>query len=229
MRTGRLSGTERGFGAVWVLAAIALGPLRHACGVQPEESSPQVGSDAASGGDPAEDTAGAVLGGAARARFGTQGTSWATIGVGGGGAIDGEGEGGTDLTGFVQLTWFIVDDLEFGGEVGAWHFQQEGEDAVGGSLSALLRWHFVNEERLSLFVDGGIGLLGASEEVPEGGTKQNFLPRAGVGATYRPWDGDTRLMLGLRWHHISNARLSGSEDNPSRDGVMLYAGLCVPF
>lgn len=157
--------------------------------------------------------------------FGKQGTRLAAFG--GGGAIDGDGS--VDLTGFAQLTWFIVDDVELGGELGAWHFQQEGEDAAGGSLAALLRWHFVNEGRLSLFVDGGIGLLGATDEVPDGGTEFNFMPRAGVGATWRPWDGEMRVLMGMRWHHISNARSSGAEDNPSRDGAMLYVGLAMPF
>ena len=64
-----------------------------------------------------------------------------------------DGKGATDLSGFVQATWFIVQNVEFGGEVAAWHFDQDGEDAAGASLSALIRWHFVNEGRLSLFVD----------------------------------------------------------------------------
>lgn len=158
-------------------------------------------------------------------RFGAQDTMMAVFGVGG--AIDGRGS--TDLEGFAQLTWFIVDDVELGAELGVWHFGQDGDDAVGGSIAALLRWHFVNEDRLSLFVDGGLGLLGATDEVPEDGTELNFLPRAGLGATYRPWDGNLRVMGGVRWHHISNARSSGAEDNPSRDGAMVYVGICVPF
>jgi len=140
-----------------------------------------------------------------------------------------DGNDATDLSGFAQASWFIVDNVELGGELAIWNFDQTGQDAVGGSVSALVRWHFVNEGRLSLFVDGGIGLMGATDEVPEGGTDFNFLPRAGVGGTWRPWDSDLRILMGLRWHHISNARYSGAEDNPSRDGAMLYLGLGVPF
>ncbi len=157
--------------------------------------------------------------------FGAQGTSWITVGPG----IGFDGDGSTDLSGYAQMTWFIVQDVEFGAELAAWHFDQVGENAAGASVSALLRWHFVNEGRLSLFVDGGIGLLGATDDVPEGGTDFNFLPRAGFGVTYRPWDGDMRAMIGLRWHHISNARSSGASDNPSRDGAIIYLGLCIPF
>lgn len=172
-----------------------------------------------------EQPASEMLPGATVATFGAPGTRWVTFGPGA--AMD--GKGATDLSGFVQATWFIVQNVEFGGEVAAWHFGQDGEDAAGASLSALIRWHFVNEGRLSLFVDGGIGLLGSTDDVPAEGTDFNFLPRAGVGATYRPWDGDMRVMLGLRWHHISNARSSGASDNPSRDGAMLYVGLSIPF
>jgi len=157
--------------------------------------------------------------------FGAQGTRWAVFG--GGIALD--GNDATDFSGFAQASWFIVDDVELGGELAIWNFDQTGQDAVGGSISALVRWHFVNEGRLSLFIDGGIGLLGATDAVPEGGTDFNFLPRAGIGGTWRPWDSDLRLLMGLRWHHISNARSSGAEDNPSRDGAMLYVGLGVPF
>ena len=48
-------------------------------------------------------------------------------------------------------------------------------------------------------------------------------------ATAQPWDGEMRVLMGMRWHHISNARSSGAEDNPSRDGAMLYVGLAMPF
>lgn len=157
--------------------------------------------------------------------FGAQGARQAVFGTG----VGFDSKSSTDLTGFAQLTWFIVDDVELGGEVGAWYFDQEGENAAGASLAALIRWHFVNQGRLSLFVDGGLGLLAATDEVPDEGTELNFMPRAGVGATYRPWDNDLRLITGVRWHHISNARSSGADDNPSRDGAMLYVGLVVPF
>ncbi len=205
-----------------IVACLALGG--RAALAQPEAAAPEPPAPAAVGLNP-EQEAPPVLDMPAARPFGAQGTRWAVFGAGV--AIDGDDS--TDLGGFAQMTWFIVDDVELGGEAGVWHFQQRGEDAAGGSLSALIRWHFVNEGRLSLFVDGGIGMLGATDDVPEGGTELNFMPRAGVGATWRPWDGEMRLLLGLRWHHISNARSSGAEDNPSRDGAMLYVGLGVPF
>jgi hypothetical protein len=31
------------------------------------------------------------------------------------------------------------------------------------------------------------------------------------------------------WHHISNGRYTGDVNNPSRDSVMVYAGIMIPF
>ena len=42
-------------------------------------------------------------------------------------------------------------------------------------------------------------------------------------------DDGTRLMLGARWHHISNGRYTGDTNNPSRDSLMLYAAVVIPF
>ena len=88
---------------------------------------------------------------------------------------------------------------------------------------------FVQEENHTFYAHAGIGLLQTSERVPPGGTKFNFTPTVGVGTTFELGESDTRLDLGVRWHHISNASTNGSDDNPARDGVMLYAALVFPF
>lgn len=128
---------------------------------------------------------------------------------------------------------FLADDLEFAVELGGWFFNQPGEDTGGISGSMVFRWHFwhADDYDWSVFADVGIGLLGAFDNVPEGGTSFDFLPRAGVGFTkalddsaYAP-----RLMLGVRWHHISNARIEGNENNPARDSIAVYAAIVFPF
>jgi len=40
---------------------------------------------------------------------------------------------------------------------------------------------------------------------------------------------DIRLFGGLRWHHLSNANLAGSNENPGRDSIMGYIGLDFPM
>ncbi len=73
------------------------------------------------------------------------------------------------------------------------------------------------------------GLLFAFDNVPEGGTGFNFLPRLGVGFTKQLDEDGTRLIMGVRWQHLSNGRIEGDERNPSRDSVMVWAGVMFPF
>jgi hypothetical protein len=161
-------------------------------------------------------------------RYGDPGSTWVTLG---GGAAD----NGTDLDEniFARFNYFIAKDVEMFGEVGAWQFSQEGKDSTGFNLAMVVRWHFYDDGKWTLFTDVGIGILAATDPVPrrEGieGTNFDFTPRAGGGFTRQLTDDGVRLEVGLRWAHVSNARISGNNDNPGRDSLMLYAGLIFPF
>jgi hypothetical protein len=124
---------------------------------------------------------------------------------------------------------FLVDNIEGFVEGGLWSFYDRGADAAYGlSLGIGFRWHFLTRERWTLFADLGISVLGTTDAVPPEGTQLNFMPRAGVGFT-RQLDEHVRLIGGLRWHHISNARTRGDSRNPARDAPQVYVGLVVPF
>ncbi|MGF1512619.1 MAG: acyloxyacyl hydrolase [Elainellaceae cyanobacterium] len=123
------------------------------------------------------------------------------------------------------LSHFFANGHSINAELNGMAFSQEGDDAVGANLNVLLRYHFVRQENWSLYVDGGAGILGTTDNVPSGGSSFNFTPQAGGGATIRLSDAE-RLMVGLRWHHISNANTFDS--NPGRDSVMGYVGLNLP-
>lgn len=114
-----------------------------------------------------------------------------------------------------SLTTFVAENIQIGGEASLWYFQQPGDNSFGGSLGFVLRWHFVNTGRWTVFADTGIAIMAASEDTPRGGTNVNFMPRAGLGFTRQLTDGGTRLEVGLGWHHISNARINGDDENPS--------------
>ncbi len=157
--------------------------------------------------------------------FGTAGSEWVTFG----GGVAHDLSDATDANFHINFSRFFVDDVEFVAEVAAWTFTQRGDDAAGLSASMFFRWHFVNEEWFSLFVDCGIGMMVADNVVPEMGTGVNFMPRVGGGATFALGDAGARLITGLRWHHISNARIHGEERNPSRDAPMLYVGIMIPW
>jgi len=146
----------------------------------------------------------------------------------GGGFADNFGDA-TDLNASVGLSYFFVDRVEAAIEVGLWHSNQDGDNVVGLNLTPVLRWHFYADERWTVYVDGGVGVLVASDEVPDGGTEINFTPRLGAGVTRLLNDRGWRLQAGVRWHHISNARIEGEARNPSRDAPMLYAALIVPW
>ncbi len=150
-----------------------------------------------------------------------------------GGGVAHDFSAATDSNGFVQISTFIAPRLEIGGELGGWYFNQRGEDTGGISGSLALKYHFIpsdfglgdpDDRTLTFFAEIGAGVLGGFDEVPDGGTHWNFLPRAGGGVTYAITE-DARLVAGLRWHHISNARISSNSSNPARDGLMVYVGL----
>ncbi len=144
----------------------------------------------------------------------------------------------TDYQAFVGWSKFIVDDVEMSFEARLFYFDQEDGDALGVSPLFVLRWHLLSsapepepglDPTWTAFADVGIGFFLSSRNVPEGGTSFNAAPRIGVGFTRRLTDDGVRLIAGVHWHHISNARIIGQDDNPSRDGAMVYAGLTFPF
>jgi hypothetical protein len=159
--------------------------------------------------------------------FGVAGSSFWTVG---GGYMNNFGD---DQAGEVHLAYshFLADDLEFSLELSAWYFDQEGENTGAISPIANVRWHFLHDEAYdwSIFGEAGFGFLFAFDNVPDGGTGFNFLPRFGAGFTKQLNNEGARLMAGVRWQHISNGRIEGDARNPGRDSVMLFAGVMFPF
>lgn len=173
-----------------------------------------------------------AAGGAERIPFGRCGAEYLTFGAGVAHNFS------KDMDYNLHVTWsrFVADELEFAVEAGAWYFAQAGDDTVGLNGSLLFRWHFWHPEvpktepwDWTVYADLGIGLMGAFDNVPATGTGFAFTPRAGVGFTKQLDDAGTRLQVGLRWHHISNGRIEGDVRNPSRDSIMVYAGIMIPF
>ncbi|HYC99808.1 MAG TPA: acyloxyacyl hydrolase [Phycisphaerales bacterium] len=155
-----------------------------------------------------------------------------TVGVG----IAADGDDDTHYNGFVALSTFIGEGLEFQFEGTGWYFDQDPDSTAGGGFAVNLRWHFLRRSweggegsDWTLFADLGIGLIFSGDDVPDGGTSVNFSPRAGLGFTARLGDTSSRLVGGVRWHHMSNARSSGDEDNPDFNAPMFYIGVQWPI
>jgi hypothetical protein len=62
---------------------------------------------------------------------------------------------------------------------------QDGPDTVAGGLDLLARYHFLTYGKLTLYADGGAGILLSGKNAPTGGTSFNFVERAGIGFTYQ--------------------------------------------
>ncbi len=135
----------------------------------------------------------------------------------------------TDFNLRALASTFIAQNIQIGGELGLWYFGQQGKDRVGINPNFVFRWHFYNDNDWTVFLDTGVGFALLSGQVPQGGTKFNLTPRVGIGITKAIGSGNTRIEAGLRWHHLSNARIYGDGRNPSRDLPMLHVGIIFPF
>lgn len=160
-----------------------------------------------------------------REAYGDAGTDWLILG----GAIGSNFDDATDLNLHIGYSYFLARNIEVVGELGLWYFDHEEGDAVGLNPNIVFRWHIINEGNWSFFADAGIGLLFSTDDVPADGTSFNFTPRAGIGFTRRITEGGGRLEAGLRWHHVSNARITGETDNPGHDTPLLYAAVLFPL
>lgn len=122
----------------------------------------------------------------------------------------------------VGVHWFVADGLSFGAFAEAVYFDGETNDAGGGGVGLLARWHFLRGEDYTLFVEGGCAFVLFSDDIPDGGTEHDFTPRAAIGATYELSEG-VRLVGKAGWFHISNAQTGPT--NPGLDSVSVMVGL----
>ncbi|MGH7132118.1 MAG: acyloxyacyl hydrolase [Phycisphaerales bacterium] len=156
---------------------------------------------------------------------------YATIGAG----FAYNGGGNNEGNAFVDFSVFFADRLEFLVELGAWYIHQPGPDTGSGSFSLGVRFHFyetlvegTQERDWTVFAEAAVGALFSANPVPTGGENVAFLPRVGVGFTKR-LDDDLRLLVAVRWNHVSNGRIAGDSNNPALNGVMGVVGFVIPF
>lgn len=158
-------------------------------------------------------------------KFGAAGSRWWTIGTG----IADNLNDAVDSNVHFAYTYFLAPNIEFTAEFAGWYFNQPGDNPVGASAVMVFRWHFINTGAWTVYADTGVGFLAATDNVPEAGTSFDLMPRFGVGFTRQLTESGTRLQMGVRWHHASNARIFGDASNPARDSAMVYAGIMFPF
>ncbi|MBI1372792.1 MAG: outer membrane beta-barrel protein [Phycisphaera sp.] len=155
-----------------------------------------------------------------------------------GGAFTGINNVETIYFGGVDVDWFFWDDLSCVTELVGYGVQQD-EDRLGGDndnsagvgFNLLGRWHFLkrNDDKIKVFVEAGAGLAYFNDNTPgPEGTHFNFTPQGGVGVKWRFAD-NIGLIAGVRYLHISNANIHGSDRNPGIDSIGGYGGLTIDF
>lgn len=104
------------------------------------------------------------------------------------------------------------------------HVNQMPEvDAFLPAATLVFRWRPYRTGTTSLFVEGGGGVSYASNEIPDNGTRFNYVSQTGVGMT-RALNARIDLVGGLRWLHVSNNSLVSHSRNPDIQAVGLYLG-----
>ena len=129
--------------------------------------------------------------------------------------------------GHVGLGYYMIDGVSINLE-GAGYFIDQANDTGAGGVDLLPRWHYLQGDNWSLYVDGGPGIIYSNKRMGDSGTHFNFTLQAGLGMTYSL---NERIMpiTGFRWFHISNARIKGEERNVGFDSPMFYLGVMMPF
>lgn len=157
---------------------------------------------------------------------------YVTVGAG----VATDGDPGTHYDGFVAFSTFIGKDLEVQIEGNGWYFDQDQGSTGGVGFAFDLRWHFLHGaygggdgHDWTVYADAGIGLIFSGDDVPPDGSSVNLAPRAGMGFTARLGESSTRLVGGIRWHHMSNARFNGDSNNPDFNAPMFYLGVQWPL
>ena len=137
------------------------------------------------------------------------------------GGIDADSDFGSAAFGAGYYVW---DNVSLSLEASGYRVFQSSHDAWAYGIAGVLRHHIIQFDRTTIYADVAFGPVEATRHVPEGGTNFNFITRAGLGATYQIRD-RLNMIGGVRYFHLSNARLEGSAKNPSINGVEGYVGL----
>jgi hypothetical protein len=126
----------------------------------------------------------------------------------------------------IGISWFPIKNFSFDIQLEGAYVDQPGDSATGGGAAMMIRWHFLDFDTWTLYGDLGIGCLFMSDSVPSNAADFVFTPRAGLGASIEITEA-TRLMVGARWFHISNAETSF--ENPGINALQGYVGLSFAF
>lgn len=130
--------------------------------------------------------------------------------------------------GTVGVGYYFKENLSLSAEFSGAYVGRPQQDTGAGEADLVLRHHLLHGDRWSVFLDVAGGLFEAGRDVPESGTRFDFIFQSGAGVAWRLKD-NAYLLGGARYFHLSNAALEGRERNPSINGFRAYVGLMFTF
>ena len=128
-----------------------------------------------------------------------------------------------------HVNYYPVEDMAIicGGMFGYLDADRTNPGALGG-FEMGLRWHFAKQAKWSTYAEGLAGAVYQRHPITPQSLRFNFDLQGGGGATYRV-SNRTLVAGGMRFHHLSNARVHGKEQNLGYDAPMLYLELLQSF
>jgi hypothetical protein len=136
------------------------------------------------------------------------------------------GERASIGSGTIGIGYYPWNDFSLNAELGYYRNDQKGPDANIAAADLLIRHHILDRGRFSVFLDAGASISCADQRTPYYGTYFNFMEEAGLGATFQLKD-NLHLLGGVRYFHLSNARLNGPLHNPSINASQFYLGVMI--
>jgi len=107
-------------------------------------------------------------------------------------------------------------------------FQEPSRDAFVTGVLPVVRVRVRESTFGDLFAELGTGASWSDTEVPERGTRFNFVGIAGLGLSHSI-SRQTSLTTGIRWFHLSNNGREGDDRNPDVQALGGYAALTLAF
>lgn len=98
--------------------------------------------------------------------------------------------------------------------------------AYGGQF--LLRDHFYDRERFSLYAEAGAGVLHTRGGFPTGNRSDSLVLSAGIGAIYRVSE-QAWFSAGVRYAHLSGVEIVSTRDHGAFEGVQYYGMFSVAW
>jgi hypothetical protein len=119
---------------------------------------------------------------------------------------------------------FLRGNLEVAGEFLPVFLVDQGTTSYGASATFVARHFFAPDSRWRPYGVVGFGVLGTTDEVPEGQTKLNFTPQIGLGISYASSERFV-FYFDYRIHHISNG--GRKQPNPGINSSALQFSVSV--